>query len=190
VQERFAERNATIDVYAAWGLSRREMWHYICDCLSDYLAAKHTRYPRRGFDASNQGGQPMFASWGWVPAVWRTLGSNTNRQERLRRRSKPEVAPLEERIALSTAAGNPAVVASAVHASVLVRSGHRHHGTRVSFPGGSVVSNPGGQTMVKFPGGLVSSVPGSTVVNFPGGFVNSGAGGTVIRFPGGSVVIG
>jgi hypothetical protein len=136
----------------------------------------------------------MFASWRWVQTAWHTLGSGANLPRR-RRRCQPAIAPLEERTALSAAAGvHAAAVAGTVHAAAAVQSArvtsHAHHGTHVKFPGGSVVSIPGGRTTVTFPGGLVNSLPGSTVVNFPGGFVNSGGGGTVISFPGGSIVIG
>jgi hypothetical protein len=137
----------------------------------------------------------MFALRRWVQAASNTLGSDANRS---RRRWKPEVAPLEERTALSAAAGvhAAAAVAATIHPASAVRfvrdahHAHPHHGTHVTFPGGSVISIPGGRTTVTFPGGMVTSIPVSTVVNFPGGFVNTGAGGTVVSFPGGSVVIG
>jgi hypothetical protein len=59
--------------------------------------------------------------------------------------------------------------------------------TKVTFPGGFVITNPGG-TRVKFPGGFVIANPGGTVVKYPGGFINIPHG--VITFPGGSVNFG
>jgi hypothetical protein len=162
--------------------------------LSEYPKTPHDRFPGTALDQSIEGGEPMFASGKLVSAAWHSLGSDATLSRPRRRRYTPEVAPLEERTTLSTAAGIPAAIAPTVHATAAVHlaavRSHGHHGTHVKFPGGSVVSNPGGPTMVNFPGGMVNSSPGSTVVTFPGGFVTSGTGGTVIRFPGGSIVIG
>jgi hypothetical protein len=130
------------------------------------------------------GDLPMFAIQKLVDGARHTRAPVANRARKARRGFRPEVAALEQRIDLSTVAATPAGVTTAVHAAI-----HRRHRTRVHFPGGSVVSNPG-QTTVTFPGGMVNSTPGSSVVNFPGGFVNTSAGRTVISFPGGSIVIG